>query len=120
MRNKAVYFGALLLASVAWGQAATGVPFLSDKATVYDRQVSTAYTGMALAAKRAPSNNKYVTMGANVSTGGQVAIMPMAMPLGGGYVGIAVPATAGFGNAASAGNSILDQPGMTLIAPLQP
>jgi hypothetical protein len=118
MRNKAAYFSALFLAMMARGQSAATPPFLSDRATVYDRQIATAYTGMQLAARRAPSNNKYVTMGANVSTGGEVDIT--VMPLGGAYVGTAAAAPAGLGSAPPPANSILDQPGMTLISPLQP
>jgi hypothetical protein len=108
MSNKRVLSVALaaslLIAAAAVGQADSGVPFFSSAATAYDGQVATFEAGMVLSGRSTPSGGRIYTK----------------LPLGGGYVGSGGGSS--FGSAVGAGGAvaILDRPGMTLVAALQP
>jgi hypothetical protein len=107
-------------APVVWGQLNGDPPFFSAGATAYEAQISTAEVGTPLSARVTVSaDRKYANMGAQASNLGAVNFTPFAitMPAGGGFVGSGSGSTIG---SPAAGTSILDRPGMTLVAPAQP
>jgi hypothetical protein len=101
-------------------QTFDSAPFFNSAAVGYEATISTAFSGAALSAHTTVSaDRKYVTVGAQASIMGQPNFTPftIAVPVGGGFVGS--PA-AGAPPATTMGASILDRPGMTLLAPLRP
>jgi hypothetical protein len=118
MRSSAAILAVLVLAAGTFAQFDPNPPFISAAPTAYDAQIATAITGIGLMAKRAPSNNKYVTVGPDSVSVAGANNLPIIMPMGGTYVGNSADAGAGLGSVAPPGPSVLDKPGMTLILAL--
>ena len=120
MRNKAAYIAIAVLAAGALAQVVPNPPFISANGTAYDAQILTGFNAVQLAVKaRTTSDNKYATIGAQASNSGPVNSTPFSLgvPAGGGVVGSnSGPA---LGGVAPVGPSILDKPGMVLVAPVQ-
>jgi hypothetical protein len=121
------------------GLARAQVPFFNAGATAYSAQVSTI-SGGADTTTITPNFNttlsadhKYVTMGAQAINSGLPVIQSfnLTSPTGGTFVGTpaapATPAATATGGATAPGASasstavmsVLDKPGMTLVAPLR-
>jgi hypothetical protein len=127
----ALTLGIFAVSRWAWAQSATNPPFFNSAATAYEAQIATGDNGVLLSAKPIVSANlKYVTVGTQATNTGLATLTPFnlvipangtvgatastpsaATPTGGTAPGVVV------GQPAHA-PSILDKPGMTLIAPL--
>jgi len=124
--------GAAILLAGGWAlaQTAATTPFFSATPTAYEAQVSTGDSGELLNVKPIVSANlKYVTVGTQATSTGLATLTPFNLVIpANGTVG-STSNTPG-GSAASSGSgaatapepahvpTILDKPGMTLIAPL--
>jgi hypothetical protein len=110
----------VLLAFAARCPAQVAPPFFSGSATAFEPEVATAIGGSLLNARVSVSNDmKYVTVGAQPSFLGAPQLRSFSFAVAGsGLVGSDPTSSGAAGGAAS--TSILDRPGMTLVAPLTP
>jgi hypothetical protein len=125
---------AAILAAGGWAiaQTASTTPFFSATPTAYEAQIATGDSGVLLNVKPIVSANlKYVTVGTQATSTGLATLTPFNLVIpANGTVGATSSSTPG-GAAASSGRgaaaaapepahvpTILDKPGMTLIARL--
>jgi hypothetical protein len=125
--------GAAMLLAGGWAiaQTATDTPFFSATPTAYEAQISTGDSGVLLSVKPIVSANlKYVTVGTQATSTGLATLTPFNLVIpANGTVGSTSSTSAGAAPASGRGApaaapepahvpTILDKPGMTLIAPL--
>jgi hypothetical protein len=123
----------LMLVLVSQASAQTdNPPFFSSASVGYEAQVTTGFSGVAMDAHvTVSSDRKYATIGGQFTNSGPPVLTPFqtTTPAGNGTVGsttstpaTAAPAGAALGRPAGtvSSPSVLDKPGITLVARLEP
>ena len=114
---------AVLLGLALAASAQTAPPFFSAGVTGYEATVSSALNGTVIAPTVTVSpDRKYVGIGMRAQLSGDPTVSPFTItaPAGSGFVGASPASATPTPIAAQAGPAtVLDTPGMTLVAPLR-